>query len=125
MESFPSPRIGRGAEPETTTRLDGLSRTKKIDLAMKIASEDNGGVNFETKSRVGEAIAMPVRTAEGVSLNGTWGTQGGGTIRAPLDYGTATQAAAADGYRARNANLLDGLATKRAPYMKPVYRQPK
>jgi hypothetical protein len=120
-----APSIGRGAAPETSIRLDGMSNTKKVDLAMRIASEDNGGANFETKSRPGEAIAMPVRTAEGVSLAGSWGNQGGGTIRAPLDYGTATGAAAQDGFRARNSNILDALARDRQPKLKPVYRGQK
>lgn len=150
-EAFPSPRLARGAEPVMSIKVPE-NKTKAIDLAMKIASEDNGGANFQTTSRPGEAVAIPVKDERGRAIEGQWGNQGGGA-KIPLNFGPATAIASAwdrgippnqPGSRAYNISLIEGMATAKGPVadskrstvvrsgvglrneaMKPVYRQPK
>lgn len=109
IETLAAPRINRGAAPVTSIKVPE-SKTKAIDLAMKIASEDNGGANFNDRSRPGEAVAIPIPEKSA----GKW-----------LPMAQAAGMAAADSTRSRNSGILDGLADKRNPTMTPVYRQPK
>ncbi len=109
VEALAAPAIGRGAQ-ETTSIKVPENKTKAIDLAMRIASDDNGGANFQTRSRPGEAVAIPVPEKSA----GRW-----------LDLPQATAMVAGDNTRGRNAGLLDTMADKRNPTMKPVYRTPK
>lgn len=59
QETLAAPRINTGAAPSSQLQIPD-SPTKRVDLAMKWASEDNGGVNIRTDAKPGESVAMPV-----------------------------------------------------------------
>ena len=109
-----APNLGRGAQPDTRMKIPD-NKTKAIDFAQRIISEDNHGANMKSSIKEGEtaAIDIPVRKQEAPA----WGGSGA------LSYGDAIARASAD--PGGQGGLLNRLADKRHTHMAPVVRQPK
>lgn len=119
VAALAAPAIGRGAQPDNRIKVPD-SKTKAIDFAQRMISDDNMGANMQTKSRVGEAVAIAPTVAP--HLQAKWGS-GVGSGSAPMSFEKARTMAAADplGGSLRNG-LMDKMGDRKSPFMQPVYR---
>ncbi len=111
-----APNVNRGAVQDTRLKIPE-GKTKQIDFAQRIISEDNGGANMKDKIQIGETanIPIPIKPEDAPR----WG--GGG---ASMDYGTAMSMAKQDP-TGGHGGLLGKLADKKVGHMAPVYRPAK
>ncbi len=119
VEGLAAPGLNLGAKEVTALKVP-QNKTKAIDFAMRVISEDNHGANMKSAVQVGEAAAIDIPAKPGESPMWGGGAKGGG-------YQQTIGMAAADPTRGNDhrAGLLDGLADKRRTHMKPVYREQK
>ena len=116
-ETLAAPSLNRGAVQQTHVPIPQGNKTKAIDFAMRVISEDNGGANMKSSLKEGETanIPIPIKPQDAP----TWGGGKGG-----VDYGQAMSLAAADP-TGGHGGLLNKLADKRQSAMAPVYRTRK
>lgn len=112
-ETLAAPSIARGASPVTQLKIPE-NKTKATDLAMRWASEDNGGANIRTDARPGESVAVPVpqdpRLPQGVGGFYKAGTPIPGVV--PIHAGSAEE-------KQRNLALLGSMAKSPNP-IRPI-----
>lgn len=121
-EALAAPALNRGAAPVTAMKIPE-NRTKAIDLAMRVISDDNGGANMKSTSRPGEVVAIAPTVPE--AQRPRWGAGGRGAMPAITMGNVATLK---DGGGPKRSELIDNLhrfggqRNRRHEHMKPVYR---
>lgn len=127
-EGLAAPAINRGAAPDTKIKVPD-NKTKQIDMAMRMISEDNGGANMQSQSRVGESVAIaPVLPPE---QQAAWGGSGPAKTRQPMTISVADAIGRGDPAVRSNVGMIDSISRRSdprlrpSPFMKPVYREKK
>jgi hypothetical protein len=110
-----APNVGRNAQPSTAMEIPS-NKTKAIDMAMRVISEDNHGANMRSSIKEGETAAIPIPVNPRESAQ--WGSG------PAASYSAAMQMASQDPNRGQGG-LLDKLADKRVGHMRPVDRPAK
>ena len=119
-EGLSAPSLNRGAVPDTKIKVPD-NKTKATDMAMRMISEDNGGANMQSTSRVGEAVAVPVavRPENRATLDAGWGSAGPPQKRAPMTISTADAMGRGDPAVRNNTNMIDFISRQSAPRLRP------